>query len=425
MAEVAGGGPSLPEDLLIWEILTRLPVKPLLRCRAVCRSWRRRLTSDAKFLLAHHRRQASLPLLTSWDEDTHERRIDVLDHRTGERHPVGRTTGRTAASEDDFQDDLHVFASCDGLIVLHAYGGLEICNPATRQRAPLTRLHGAACISALYPHRPSGSYRVLCCFKRAEDGHAVYHVHTVGSGELRCVGEPPGPWASGDLAMAVSMMGFLDPPVLADGRIYWHPLKLPGGNAGNGKGKVNNMLVFDTMSESFQHLLSPVDGPFLELFEMNNGALGLYHYRGSSTDLWVLKDHRSWSWSLNTRIKLDVLFFSLLPVMDPEGDVLVLSDRGESGILWQYLHHISGANGSLLALYKWSAYLRLTRQRLKASLVRHDFFWMEGNAGSMDEKPLFDGLSTVVVLRDDNSESSQQDGVTHDSELSRNNSTAD
>jgi hypothetical protein len=81
---------------------------------------------------------------------------------------------------------------------------------------------------------------VLCCFKKAEDGHhSVYHVHTVGSGELRCVGEPPGPWASGDLAMAVSMMGFLDPPVLADGRIYWHPLKLPGGNAGNGKGKVS------------------------------------------------------------------------------------------------------------------------------------------------------------------------------------------
>jgi hypothetical protein len=62
---------------------------------------------------------------------------------------------------------------------------------------------------------------------------------------------------------------------------------------------------------------------------------------------------------------------------------------------------------------------------LKESLVRHDFFLMEGNAGGMDEKLLFDGLSTVAVLRDDNSESSQQDGVTHDSELSSNNSTAD
>ncbi|KAG2537993.1 uncharacterized protein LOC120692562 [Panicum virgatum] len=393
------GGPRLPEDLVIWEILTRLPVKPLLRCRAVCRSWRRRLTSDAKFLLAHHRRQPSLPLVTTWDTDTNERRIDALDHRTGERHPVARRTGPIAA----FENDHHVLASCDGLIILHEYGGLEICNPATRQRAPLTLLHGAACICALYPHRPSGSHRVLCCFKRAEDGHAVYHVHTLGSGELRCVGEPPGPWASGDVAMVVSMLGLIDPPVLAGGRIYWHPLKLPGGNAGDDKWKANNMLVFDTMSESFQHLLSPVAGPFLELFEMNNGALGLYHYLGSSTtDLWVLKDHQSWSWSLSSRIKLDV-FFSMLPVLDPEGDVLVLSDRGEPGI--EYLHHISGANGSLLARYKWSPSLRLTRHRLKESLVRHDFFLMKGNTGGMDEKPLFDGLSTVTVLCDDNSES--------------------
>ena len=138
---------------------------------------------------------------------------------------------------------------------------------------------------------------------------------------------------------------------------------------------------------------------------MNNGALGLYHYGGSSADLWVLKDHQSWSWSLNSRIKLDVPFFSLLPVLDPEGDVLVRSDRGESGILWQYLHHISGANGRLLARYEWSVYLRLTRHRLKESLVRHDIFLMQGNTGGMDEKPLFDGLSTVTVLCDDNSES--------------------
>ena len=203
--------------------------------------------------------------------------------------------------------------------------------------------------------------------------------------------------------MVVSMLGLIDPPVLAGGRIYWHPLKLPGGNAGDDKWKANNMLVFDTMSESFQHLLSPVAGPFLELFEMNNGALGLYHYGGSSADLWVLKDHQSWSWSLNSRIKLDV-FFSMLPVLDPEGDVLVLSDRGEPGI--EYLHHISGANGRLLARYKWSSNLRLTRHRLRESLVRHDFFLMQGNAGGMDEKPLFDGLlSTVSMLRDDNSKS--------------------
>jgi len=94
------------------------------------------------------------------------------------------------------------------LVILLAGGGLQIFNPATRQRAPLTLLHGAACISALYPHWPSGSYRVRCCFKRVEDDHAVCR------------------------------------------------------------------------------------------------------------------------------------FFSLLPVLDREGEVLILSDRGESGILWQHLYHM-------------------------------------------------------------------------------------
>ncbi|GJM98996.1 hypothetical protein PR202_ga16052 [Eleusine coracana subsp. coracana] len=54
--------PVLPEDHVVWEILVRLPAKALLRCRAVCRSWRR-LTSKATFLLGHHRRQPSLQLV--------------------------------------------------------------------------------------------------------------------------------------------------------------------------------------------------------------------------------------------------------------------------------------------------------------------------------------------------------------------------
>jgi hypothetical protein len=34
----------------------------------------------------------------------------------------------------------------------------------------------------------------------AEDGRAVYYVYTDGSGDLRCVGEPPDQWATRDIA---------------------------------------------------------------------------------------------------------------------------------------------------------------------------------------------------------------------------------
>ncbi|PNT63122.1 hypothetical protein BRADI_4g11694v3 [Brachypodium distachyon] len=157
-AEAAAGVPQLPEELIIWEILTRLPAKPVGRCRAVCRSWRRGLTSDPKFLLAHHRRQPSLPLLTT--EDDHERRIDAMDHRTGEQLPVLRTD-RVSAAAKNLDLDLDVLASCDGLLLVIAYGGLHICNPATRERAPVPLPQQVSCVAGLYAHRPSGSYRVL------------------------------------------------------------------------------------------------------------------------------------------------------------------------------------------------------------------------------------------------------------------------
>ncbi|VAI76537.1 hypothetical protein VPH35_123774 [Triticum aestivum] len=95
--------------------------------------------------------------------------------------------------------------------------------------------------------------------------------------------------------------------------------------------------------------------------------------------------------------------FSLVP--DIQGGVLLLSDKGESGSLWQYLQHVSGADGSISIRYEWSAYLKLRRHRFSESLVQHSFFSMEGNnGGGVDGKPLFDGLSTVKVLTADISE---------------------
>ncbi|KAI4964496.1 hypothetical protein ZWY2020_005659 [Hordeum vulgare] len=57
-----GGG--LPEEIIVWEILVRLPPKSLLRCRTVCRAWRR-VTTSRDLLLAHHGHQLSLPIVNN------------------------------------------------------------------------------------------------------------------------------------------------------------------------------------------------------------------------------------------------------------------------------------------------------------------------------------------------------------------------
>ncbi|KQJ94319.1 hypothetical protein BRADI_3g09840v3 [Brachypodium distachyon] len=325
---------TLLEDIIVWEILTRLPVKPLLRCRAVCRSWRRLLTSDPKFLLAHHRRQPSLQLVSTGDAV--ESGLDALDHRAGERRPVARTDRAVTA------EDLEVVAACDGLLIFCAYNGLHICNPSTRQRAPLPLLNGTR-VSALFPHCPSGSYRVLCWVQRpteAEDSRAVYYVHTVGSAEVRCVGEPPEPWPTGDIAQMMPMLEFFHPHVLVQGKVHWKPVKLPGR-------KHDNMLVFDTVAECFQHISTPVEA-----------------------DLWVLLDYENQVWSFKYRIELQMPIIFLVP--DTEGDVLVTS--GGRGVQSLCLQYVSASNSSVLTRYQWNIRLKLKRLRFKESLVRHAFF---------------------------------------------------
>uniref|UniRef100_M8AUB2 F-box domain-containing protein n=1 Tax=Aegilops tauschii TaxID=37682 RepID=M8AUB2_AEGTA len=142
---------GIPEEVAIWEILVRLAPKALLRCRAVCRAWRR-ATSTRDFLLAHHAHQPSLLLI--YGEDGNSVLIMPFNHRAG---PVAADSVARLYSVDDalFQ------ASCDGLLVICVHGKrFSIRNPATRQYANLSLLHGFKLLG-MYQHSPTGEYRLL------------------------------------------------------------------------------------------------------------------------------------------------------------------------------------------------------------------------------------------------------------------------
>ncbi|CAM0879512.1 unnamed protein product [Alopecurus aequalis] len=103
--------PSLPDELVVWEILTRLHPKSLLRCRAVSRAWRR-TTSTRDFLLAHHGRQPSLPVVYGYEKsgELHQG-ILAFDHRAADAQlqPVARL---------DNKKFFRLEACCDGLLIL-------------------------------------------------------------------------------------------------------------------------------------------------------------------------------------------------------------------------------------------------------------------------------------------------------------------
>ncbi|KAE8784793.1 hypothetical protein D1007_41543 [Hordeum vulgare] len=143
MAQSASAGAThtltlggLPEEIVTWEILVRLPPKALLRCRAVCRAWLR-VTSARDFLLAHHDRQPSLHFLYGIGYGGGVRHKDIL---------AFENKASTAVQLHNIAR-LHKYvllrASCDGLLIVlsltYGFHGISLfcCNPATRQYAPL------------------------------------------------------------------------------------------------------------------------------------------------------------------------------------------------------------------------------------------------------------------------------------------------
>ncbi|XP_073351777.1 F-box protein At5g49610-like [Aegilops tauschii subsp. strangulata] len=178
MAAAATASPpphhGLPDEIVIWEILVRLAPIALLRCRAVCHAWRR-ATSNRDFLLAHHGRQPSLPLLYGYNfvgDKIGSLDIIPFDHRAGVA-PTDQLRSVAELRRAFFRP----LASCDGLVVLTMnYARFIICNPATRQYAPLPLLSDFIFLG-MYPHGPTGEYRLLLG-PEAQDGCYVYTLST-------------------------------------------------------------------------------------------------------------------------------------------------------------------------------------------------------------------------------------------------------
>jgi hypothetical protein len=101
--------------------------------------------------------------LPYWELRPASRTILVFDHRDAADQQL-----HTVARLDEV---LHPQASCDGFLVLSRYGMADarfsVCNPATRQHAPF----GTAAdlnIMGMYPHRPTGEYRLLLHHHRTQ-----------------------------------------------------------------------------------------------------------------------------------------------------------------------------------------------------------------------------------------------------------------
>ncbi|CAN6271007.1 unnamed protein product [Urochloa humidicola] len=356
---------GFPEEIL-QEILVRLPAKSIIRCRVVCRLWGR-LTTDPAFLVAHHRHQPALPIISTIG-GTYDNQYDSLDAihlQTAERQPVlwPRRCGFSA--------------SCDGLVII----GNCICNPATRQWAPLGqwKVYFSNIIS-LYRHQPSGEYRVL--FWRHSNVPSVeycpidYCVLTVGSKKPRCI-TCSIELVNEELRSALSGMALdiHDTPVHLHGNLHFHWKK-------RWNVSYHKILVFNTVAKSFRQMRPPAVNPqhAMQLFDMDGKlAASCSKFSFMEMRIFALQDYESEVWSFQYRVKLpemEIRKFQeqgdwLAKIVSEEGDLLI--------VCFEWILHYD-RKGNLLAKFKYDDDLPVvTPYRLKESLIQHTFFQKKWN----------------------------------------------
>uniref|UniRef100_A0A0E0FC21 F-box domain-containing protein n=1 Tax=Oryza meridionalis TaxID=40149 RepID=A0A0E0FC21_9ORYZ len=248
----AAAAMAIPNDLLVSEVLSRLPVKSLLRFSSVCRSWcaavadpafaRRHLTLSRRAAAATPPSVLAVVTCTDADPDNAAPPEDLISFH---RIRPGRQPSSAAAAADvvvdveqmqelalECSNPLLRSSHCDGLVAVAAdVGRIFVCNPATREfvvlppgsPGPYDYRREEAAVLSVDPR--TGVHVVTRCLYQHYGCHTDEHtgeqsleydiVHEVfvhgpsGSGGWEATTAPPCP------------VELVVPPAHARGAFYW------------------------------------------------------------------------------------------------------------------------------------------------------------------------------------------------------------
>ncbi|PUZ73709.1 hypothetical protein GQ55_1G009300 [Panicum hallii var. hallii] len=209
--------PQLMEEILVMEILARLPVRSLLLFRSVCKAWRAAI-SDSVFIRAHLRRSAANPqtLDDGWPAifSNHILFYQWQLQRLGGTSP----NNNQVTFLDEFCRPFNILrylTHCDALLFALTNTGLYLFNPATRDaitlpdshRNDLRALGRPKCYRAGLGLDPrTGRYKVVQAFYRSVVDPDTGTGTDMGM-EVFTVGDGGGGWR--EIATALAASGFM------------------------------------------------------------------------------------------------------------------------------------------------------------------------------------------------------------------------
>ncbi|KAG2626060.1 hypothetical protein PVAP13_3KG286754 [Panicum virgatum] len=285
---IASSGVVLLPDEIITEVLLRLPIKSILRFRAVCRSWAALLSSEefCSLHMAMAEVKPSLPKLlfvspTENFDSTAVYSCSLLDHK-------------------------------DDLLFTLDYAPYYVCNAATRA---ITRL--PPCYDVPYATAGLGFDALTRKYKVVRFSQGRGHEKQSFHCEICTLGGEEGDYwrpAAGGVPFrfcnfARSAIWYAvfrkAPPVFADGCLHWliEPeffVKMPRAA----------IISFSLTNETFSWVRSPsfavsgahlieLDGHLCMVRDLRKGLPA-----GSMLEIWKLEDYSSGGWSVNHRIDL-------------------------------------------------------------------------------------------------------------------------
>ncbi|TVU29930.1 hypothetical protein EJB05_21526, partial [Eragrostis curvula] len=364
-----GGSVSLPDDIIFFDVLSRLPVKSLCRFRCVCRAWRA-VISDADPAFAAARRSRAAPLvvavfgppypismfLPSWAPRYRQGGFElrVIDTADGSVLRAVWDVESAKLSRAARLDLVYVDQGVHGGRVVDPETGrvvavVGIRNPqgypvADPDGAPYKTMCPRLCHSSFGRAAPSGTYKVVHLRDASTEEHGETQVCMVS-----VIGEEPVP--------VVVRRQRREPPFLTcccsyctvtvDGVVYFLDRGAPahGAHPGGPPASWNRIAVFDLESEEWKTTIDgpPVGSPNREekwemaLAELRKGTLCLVQMIGTRrrcqgdrcANVWLLVDS-VWVKEYEIQMPKTWIMFRAIEILG-DGRILTLNGFKEDG----------------------------------------------------------------------------------------------
>ncbi|XP_076891824.1 F-box/kelch-repeat protein At3g23880-like [Bidens hawaiensis] len=236
---------SVPTEIAV-EILLKLPVESLLRCKSVCKSWYS-LISDPQFVKSH------LAISTrSNSQYAHHRLIFSTERRTRIEschlhHVLYDNNSINNALDLDYPFKhlsklVSVVGSCNGLVCIAVYrSALFIWNPSTRKshRLPPSDYEKHIGLFALHGfgyQQSTGDYKVVEIFPKLKSRETLVRIYSSKDGNWKEMGVYP------------RVFSFFDFGKFSNGALHWIAANDLGGRI---------IVALDLEKETYGEVLQP------------------------------------------------------------------------------------------------------------------------------------------------------------------------